>query len=204
MRIRCDELDPIIAKRVKQFFLDKKAFAKMVRDAVEKRQTELPAIDARIGHVKKQIAEIEKTESDLQSKLLDGSKRNEPNFMQWLEGQIETLMKNKKRLFDDAETLESYRKDLLNKVGLTESLEGLLWEFVGEFDGLSGTERRNLLGRIVKRIVVKKGNKLDIEIYGQGPLGPLSRRKKSTGSEINWGPKPVDNIKTKTPLFLRA
>jgi DNA invertase Pin-like site-specific DNA recombinase len=181
LRIRCDEIDPVVAKRVKDYFLNKEIFAGMVDAALKKRQTELPKIDNQITQVKKVLKDLQDTENELKVSLLDKPQRDNPNFMAWLESQFGDLERNRKQKYQELESLDGYRNEILDKARLEASLAKGLKEFVDGFDELSGTERRNLLGRIVKRITVKKDNKLEIELFGEPPSWP--QRKKSTGSE---------------------
>jgi hypothetical protein len=52
--------------------------------------------------------------------------------------------------------------------------------FVRDFKKLTGTEQRNLAERLIKKIVVKKGNELELCLRGELPSRGVTRGKKST------------------------
>jgi DNA invertase Pin-like site-specific DNA recombinase len=65
IRIRHDEIDKIVVKDIRQYFLDQKQFSVMVENAVKLRQAELPKIDQHIRNLTKQLERLEQASLDL-------------------------------------------------------------------------------------------------------------------------------------------
>ena len=182
IRIRCDELDPIILKRVKEYLTDNDVFPAMVRRAIERQHAELPSIATEMATKEKALAELDLAEKELNSKLLDSEVRNRPGFMDWLENQVTELKAKRLRLRSELETLKQSHQTIMDRSGFP-NLEKALKEFSKGFDELSRVQQRSLIEKIIREVRVLPGNKLEIRIYGEPPNGV--RRKQSTDSELN-------------------
>lgn len=188
IRIRSDEIDPIICTRIKTYIQNHVEFEKLLETAIRQRQMELPKLDTQMNQISKELEKIEQAETDLRDKLLDSSQRSEPNFMKWLEGQVNQLEGQKKQKAKELEMLERVKADILRKAGLVD-LKVTIQEFIDDYDKLTGTEKRNLLEKIVRRVIIKRDNELVIELFGEPPMtnggGKKSVNGRNTGSDFD-------------------
>ncbi len=186
-RIRCDEIDPIICTRIKTYIQNHAEFEKLLESAIKQRQMELPKLEVQVNQISKELEKIERAEADLRDKLLDSSQRSEPNFMRWLEDQVSHLEGKKRQKTKELEMLERVKADVLRKAGLAD-LKATIQEFVNDYDRLTGTEKRNLLEKIVRRVIIKRDNELVIELFGEPPISNGGGKKfvneRNTGSNF--------------------
>ena len=89
---------------------------------------------------------------------------------------METQRERKQHQID---TLEYTRADLLRRVGL-DDLRRTAQDYLKRFDQLTGIEKRRHIERLVHRIVVKPGNQLEIEFFGEPLVRTVKREAKST------------------------
>jgi DNA invertase Pin-like site-specific DNA recombinase len=188
LRIRCDEIEPAIVKRVKDYFIDNELFAKLVEKAIRNREEQLPRIDAEVQRVRKQLKDLEESEADLRRQLLDPEVRSRHDFVSWLAEQIDSITTQKEQQAAEIDNLERLRTEALKSTGL-ENLFIATRQFVDKFDHLTGTERRNFVERILKRIVVRNDNVLDFEVFEDPTPRPVTDagRMKSTDRSVNGG-----------------
>ncbi len=184
-RIRCDEIHPVIIKRVKNYVTGFPEFNELVEAAILRRQIELPKIESQIHAIERDLQKMNESEQVLRDQLLDGTQRSKPEFMPWLESQVEKLGKDRKQKAGELESLERYRTEVLRKVGL-ESLAETVKTFRDRFDTLTWTEQRDMIEKVIKKIVVHQDNRLEIVVFGT-PRGGVTGRNKSTERELNGG-----------------
>ena len=67
--------------------------------------------------------------------------------------------------------------------GLFIAIKDTVKGFVKDFDRLTGTEKRNFIEKIIKKIIVKDNNELEIVIYGEPPS--VVRRNRISYQEVN-------------------
>ena len=85
IRIRCDEIDKLIIKRMKGLLSESQAFEDLISKAQKKKTSTLPAVNKRIREIRSSLEEVNNMESDLQEGLLDPEKRRNKVFMDFLE-----------------------------------------------------------------------------------------------------------------------
>ncbi len=180
IRIRCDELDPIIIRRFKSYVKDHDLYQGLVQQAIRRRQTNLPKVDAQIQTLRKALADLDDGEAKLRGELFKPGQKGD-GFMPWLEEQVSETKKQREQKLRDLDALERARKEVLEQAGLSD-LDKLLKEFMDGFDDLTPVQQRNFVEKFIKKIVVKPGNKIDLHLYGESPLG--AKRKKSTDSDL--------------------
>jgi DNA invertase Pin-like site-specific DNA recombinase len=186
IRLRGDDLDPFILKEVKQRFLDHEKFEAMVQAAIKRRQIELPSVERRIAELERQLVKLGESDIKLRALLLDdggGSPNNE--VMDWLSPQVEDMTRQRRQLEAELEDLSRQRNEVLRKSGLVD-LQKSVKELLDRFEDLTGTEKRNVIEKIVKRITVHRGNRLSIEFYGDPPpLRSVNLRNKKCDPDRN-------------------
>lgn len=188
IRIRCDEIDPIIIGRIKSYFKGNQVFPKLVERAIRQRTSELPKIEAEISRLAKQLRAIDETNQDLRQQLLDKNRRTAPDFMEWLEGQVREIGMRKERINADLQRAERERTELAKGAGL-EALDRTVREFIDGFNGLTGVAQRELIEKIIEKIEVRSDNQLVLHVFEQ-PHSPVTWTQKSTERGGSGGASP--------------
>jgi hypothetical protein len=100
--------------------------------------------------------------------------------MEWLEGEVIAIGRKREQKLKELETLNNTRAEVLEKSGL-ENIREQVNRLLKGFEKLSGTEQRNLVDRVVKQIVVRSGNQIDIRFWGEPPpLSMVAERRRVT------------------------
>ena len=189
LRIRCDEIHPVILRWVKNLVTNHEQFEKLVKDAILRRQSEIPKIDSHVSAKQKELKALGDSEEDLKKQLLDPVLRAKPEFFSWLDGQISEMTKKKELLLQEINSLERVKTEVQRKVGL-DDIKATAKEFADRFKSLTGTEQRILIQKIIKKIRVHKDNRLEIVVNCTpvwGRSGVTTWRNKSTDQEENGG-----------------
>ena len=187
IRIRCDEIEPFVMHEVKIEFESDERFSTLVEDAIKRRQSELPKVESQIRQIQKRLKDLVKTSAELRDQLTNKDRRGQPGFMDWLAGQVETVTFDQGKFQLELEALERVKQELLRTSGLGD-LQGQVKKLLGRFESLSPVEQRNFIEKVVNKIVVKPGNRLDLHICGGSPTSTtVTLRKQSTEVEVNGG-----------------
>ncbi len=196
IRIRCDEIEPFIIREIRQEFGSDDRFSAMVESAIKRRQTELPKVVYQIKSVQKRLAEVLETSSELRNQLTDKERRSQHGFMDWLSEQVGSVTAEQSKLQLELESLERIKSELLRVSGL-EDLQSQVNKLLGRFNKIAPVEQRSLIERIVKRIVIKPGNRMDLHMFegvSDRAAETVTLRNKSTEIEGNGG---VDGTRTR-------
>ncbi len=218
IRLRCEETDQIIIKRLKSYLRDDHQFGALVENALRQRDTAIGEIEREIKLKQREVASIDSEDSLLTSELI-GHLRSGGATANWLDEKVTTLRNKKEQWDSQLQLLESQRQNLLNQGGLLD-LKKSINEFIEGFDKLTGTQKRNLIEKIVKKVVIKPNNKMELVLYQipgktrQSPLRekPIAKKgkknpvpfssatdvvaqEKSTGEEINGVRRPATTSK---------
>ncbi len=179
LRVHCEELDKVVVNKIKATILDDSQFREMVKDATKRRQANLPALEEKIRDQEKVVADLEGASLHLREQLLDQQKRGQTGFMEWLEGEVKELSRRREQANTELELLRQSKATLVESAGLSD-LRKLSMDFLKKFDGLTGTERRSIMSKLVQRIILRSNNQLEIQFFGQPRLStqPVAERKK--------------------------
>ena len=183
IRIRCDEIEPMILKEIKASFLNNEEFTHLVGEAIKRRQTELPKIESQIKEAQKRVKELDRTNNELRSQLSNPERRDKAGFMDWLAREVEKMNKEYELAVSSVEMLERVKSELLRTSGL-DNLQTEAKKLLDRYDKVSGVEKRNLLERLVKRIVVKPNNRLTFQLFVGLPSLSSSVTLRNQSSEV--------------------
>ena len=200
VKAHCAPLDKKIVERLKLMLTDNEKFQELIAQAIQGRDVALAKIDAEMYLVEKELARCEKQNAELRDQLFSKlgvssaesgasptTSVSDPMFLSWLKEQVKTLQEEQERLEKQLRFLRDSREDVLKRTGLS-SLRETVREFVNSFDKLSRTERRNLLEKIVKRVVLKRENRVELYLAVDPNLVPPSsvmRRNQSSDNNLN-------------------
>ena len=151
-------------------------------------------IEKQILEKRKALEEIQTREHGLQKQLFDNKNREEPGFMDWLRKGVSDVQNDRQRVQDELKRLERAEEEIKDKSGLNSTLK-VLSDFIKDFDHFSNVQKRDAIEKLFKAIIIKDGNKAELQIYGEPPVGV--RRKKGLDSEMNGR---ADWIRTSDPL----
>jgi len=183
--VPCDEIEQMVIERIKAYFEDSDIFKRLVADAIEKRTEELPKIEQKIVRIKKEMQELEDENRDLVEQLREKSIRVQPGFMDWLAEEVEKIKLKKQKKEEELSILLHAQADLIKKSGL-ENLQKTASEFISKFDQLTGVQKRAFIERMIKKIVIKSNNQLELHVLWDPKKG-VTRMTKSSISEASGG-----------------
>jgi DNA invertase Pin-like site-specific DNA recombinase len=166
LRIHCDELHKVVIEKTKKTMIDDDDFKKMLEAAVSKRNTELPKLYDQIKQKEKAMAELEVTNTELRAQLRNPDLFSKPELFGWLEGEVKKMGTERQNLQLELETLRRCAEETKDAAGLSD-LRKTAIDYVRRFDQLTGTEQRNILEKIVDRVTVMPGNRIEIRFHGQ-------------------------------------
>lgn len=149
----------MVIERIKAYFEGSDIFKRLVANAVKKRTDELPKLEQEIGRIKNEMQELADENRDLVEQLLEKSVRTRPGFMDWLAEEVDKIKAKKQKKEQDLAVLLHAQADLMKKSGL-ENLQKTASEFIQRFDEFSGVEKRDLIERMIHKIVIRRNNQL--------------------------------------------
>ena len=178
-------LDDVIFERVKLYIKNSRQFERLLRKSMEIQSEKLPVVKSHISSIEIQLKKLDQHEKSLQEKLIQDSDGG-TTFMSWLEKSVQKLESDRQKLKRELELQNREYKKICDDSGLSKIAEKMK-QMVNGADKLSGTQKRRLAEQIFKKIVVKKGNQLELHIYGEPPTDGARHnwRNKSLDSEVN-------------------
>lgn len=163
MRLSCEQIDDLVKKTVKEYFLNSPNYENIIRQGFKKLQSMIPGIDERLNVVNRELTKLTAEERQL-NQVFTAEKLEDPTYATWLKGQIKNLDSERKRLENEAEELRRKKARFLNKQGYS-NLKDSLKQYVSEgFDTLPTMIQRTVIERIIPTIVVKNTNQIEIRI----------------------------------------
>ena len=180
-----EDIDIIIFDRLRAYLTDNNVYGDLLKKAIQIKNQSLPEKQNDLKLVEQKLKDLQVRDKELPEKLLKSSS-SDPIFMDWLQNQVSTMATERGQLEAERDSILREIQRIKDNSGLSKVHEKME-ELIGNFDNLSDTQKRNLIARVFKRVVVKSNNELELHIYGQPLLKPNApnRRKKSTDSELN-------------------
>ena len=151
---------------------------------IKRRQYELPKIEAEIRGIKKELTEVKDANLDLRKQLTDKASRAKPGFIDWLAEEVESIKNQSEQKSIELERKERVRDKLLSTSGLSDLHEAAK-SYLKRFEKLSGTERRNMVEKLIKEVQVLRDNRIKVVFYSSPSRPFVNRRKKSSVSEVD-------------------
>lgn len=164
VRIRCDEIDELILKRLNDYLSKEEAFVSLVKKAMNQRNRALPEIKSKILEVEQELKRIEKEESAIKMQLLITDQDNRKSVADWLESQISSISNNKNVALQQLESLRIAQVQLSESIQL-DKLKDSFKVFLGQFKKLPNQNKRGLLERIFQKIVIKTCGAIELHIF---------------------------------------
>ncbi len=186
-RIRCDEFDKVIIKRIKSYLKNIDLFESMVTKAVKGRCSKIPEINQEIAKCKAELNKLDRDKQNLRNKLLNSNINEDKGLVSLLIDESERIEKSDFFYNEEIEKLEAVKTRAKDTLGIND-VKSNLKHFIDKFDKLSRVQQRNLIEKIIKHITILEDNQVRIEMWGEPPSSLGVGRKKSLDSELNGRP----------------
>lgn len=184
LRIHCDPLNAAIEEALQQHLLNPQRFSELLDVAHERRSQQLPALETQIEECQRELKAIDSGLATARLRLVDPDTTAKAANVWMME--IEAYHERKDQKSMDLEYLHRLREEILTKDNLSQ-LKFTASELLKTYNRQPGTEQRNIIERLVKRIVVGDNNLISIELYGVPPatqeLSVNLRKKSSSGGK---------------------
>lgn len=164
IRIRCDELDDLINKRLNDYLSNDENFQMLILKSISQRSLEIPKINEQIKELKKSLDKILKQENGIKDKLMITADMTNEVVLKWIEEQILSLSAQKKDYGDRLKHLEDIKDELLKPIPI-EHMKDSLKMFLGQFKKLPNLNKRAILEKIFEKIVIKGSDLIELHIF---------------------------------------
>lgn len=182
LRIHCDPLNAAVEDALKENLLNHRCFMELVDDAHKRRSEQLPQLNTQIEEHEKELKAIDNGIATARLRLVDPeTTAKAANF--WMM-EIEAFRDQKDRKIMDLEYLYRLRDEILTKDNLSQ-FEWLSLELLKTYDRQPLRQKRNIIDRLVKRIIVEDNNRISIELLGASPSTP-GRSVNHTVKKFEW------------------
>lgn len=184
LRIRCDELDELVIKRLNEYLSFDDSFMGLVQKALSQKNEIVPKIKERIKELDKQLMAINKEDSVIKDKLLETDKEI---VLTWLEEQMEKSSNQRKIIESELGSLKVTLDQFSTPIQMNQ-LKDSLKAFLGQFKKLPNQSKRGYLERLFNKIVIKPNNSIELHIFEDVFKGNLGKNiTTSSTREINGG-----------------
>jgi hypothetical protein len=157
-------------------------FTALVEDAHRRRSEQLPQLNAQIEEHEKELKAIDNGIATARLRLVDPeTTAKAANF--WMM-EIEAYRDQKDRKGMDLEYLYRLREEILTKDNLAQ-FESLSLELLKTYDRQPLGKKRNVIDRLVKRIVIEDNNLISIHLLGVS-VSTLDRSVNHAERKFEW------------------
>ena len=176
VRIRCDELDKLIMKRMKEYLKKSDIFKELISKAQKKKSLNIPSINKVIRETRSKLDQISKTEVELQESLLTSENRKRGElFLDFIENRLEAISNDREKYETQFADALELRESMSNPLQI-ENIKDLMESLLKNFSRLSGIQNRRMAEQIFEKIVIKSDNSVCLHIYDD-----ISQIQKKTG-----------------------
>lgn len=188
IRIRCDELDGLVLKRLNEYLSNDEHFKSLVHKASTQKGEAIPSVKAKVSKLEKELQKIEKEEDGIKGQLLVTAQDDKQLVHKWLEEQILKTSYRKSEIEIELRSLRSILDELLAPVQI-ELLKDSVRAFLDQFKKLPNEKKRGFLERIFQKIVIKSNSVIELHIYEDVFKGSLGKKmyKGSTIGKFGCG-----------------
>lgn len=173
LRIRCDELDDLIIKRIASYLKQSDVFEKIVKAAYKKRQESLPYLNKKLLGLEHDLEGLLAQEEGLKKSLVgsvdDGHKmkvdgdENGLQFRAWLQESVEKNLIDRQRIVNEIDSVKKLKVEILKPIS-TEYISNHIGLLLGQFKKLSDTQKRRYAEKIFQKIVIKRDNTIELQL----------------------------------------
>jgi DNA invertase Pin-like site-specific DNA recombinase len=182
LRIHCDPLNAAVEDALKENLLNHHRFMTLVEDAHKRRSDQLPALNTQIEENERELKVIDNGIATARLRLVDPeTTAKAANF--WMM-EIEAFRDQKDRKTMDLEYLYRLREEIMTKDNLSQ-FESLSLELLKTYDRQPPRAKRNIIDRLVKRIIVEDNNRISIELVEDSASTP-GRSVNHTVKKFEW------------------
>lgn len=188
IRIRCDELDQLVLRRLNDYLSNDVHFKSLVQKASTQRDDAVPSVKGKISKLEKELLKIEKEEDGIKGQLLVTAQEDKQLIHKWLEEQILKTAKRKSDIETELGSLQTTLDQLSTPIQV-DLLKNSVKLFLDQFKKLPNQNKRGFLERFFQKIVIKTNNVIELHIFEDVFKGSLGKKvgKSSTMSDFGCG-----------------
>lgn len=188
IRIRCDELDDLVLKRLNEYLSNDEHFKSLLHKASTQKSEMIPSIKAKMAKLEKELQKIERDEDGIKGQLLVTAQDDKQIVHKWLEEQILKISQRKSEIHGELGSLKAILGELSTPIQI-DLLKDSLKMFLDQFKKLPNQNKRGFLERFFQKIVIKTNNVIELHIYEDVFKGSLGKRaiQSSTMSDFGCG-----------------
>lgn len=175
VRIRCDELDTLVLKRLNEYLLNFDHFKSLVHKASIQKEDSTRSVKSKIVKLENELLKNEKEEDGIKSQLLVTPIEEQQLIHKWLEEQILKNSQRKNEIQVELEALRSILDEFSAPVQI-DLLQNSIKTFLDQFKGLPTQNKRGLLERFFQKIVIKTNNVIELHIFEDVFKGSLGKK----------------------------
>jgi DNA invertase Pin-like site-specific DNA recombinase len=173
--VRVDEIEPLILKRVKEYFANSPLFEKLLLEALNKKKSQTNIVEQKICSLELELSSIADKEMMIREKFL--SSEMEDETLEFFKESVQIVSRQKNQKVLEIKHLKESLVTLKDDSAL-QDLRRLIKDYANKFDQLSGTQQRNLLEKLISKIVLKDGV-LEIQLTTNGSGADFKGIKKA-------------------------
>ncbi len=175
IRIRCDELDGLVLKRLNEYLSNDEHFSSLVTKAMTKKSDDIPNYKSKIHKLEKELGRIEKEEGGIKGQLLVTHQEDQKIVSKWLEEQVLKISTRKNEIEDELRSLRVTLDELSQPIQI-DLLKDSVKVFLDQFKKLPNENKRGFLERFFQKIVIKSNNVIELHIYEDVFKGSLGKK----------------------------
>lgn len=164
IRIRCDELDDLVLKRLNEYLSNDEHFKSLVHKASNQKSETIPSIKSKMAKLEKELQKIECDEDGIKGQLLVTTQDDKQIVHKWLEEQILKISQRKSEIHGELGSLKAILGELSAPIQI-DLLKDSLKMFLDQFKKLPNQNKRGFLERFFQKIVIKTNNVIELHIY---------------------------------------
>lgn len=196
IRINCSDIDKVIIKRIKCYFEENEVFQKLVERSLKNKLQLIPLIDKKILRIERELTSARSSVDNIKANLLNETKIESKEFIELVESTYEEQRTKIQKLESDLSSLKIRKVELKKNSGLHDIAKASK-ELIDKFKTLTGTEKRNLIEKVVHKIIIRSDNKIVLEL-NSAPKRSLMDTKPSVNLEDKSTDSEVDGSRGRT------
>lgn len=174
IRIRCDELDGLVLKRLNDYLSNDEHFSTLVKKAMAKKNDLIPTYKSKIHNLEKELKVIEKEENVIKGRLLV-TQEDQLTVQKWLEEQVLKISSRRSEIQDELRSLRMTLDTLSTPIQI-DQLKDSVKTFLDQFKKIPNENKRGFLERFFQKIVIKSNNVIELHIYEDVFKGSLGKK----------------------------
>ena len=164
IRIRCEELDKAILKRMREYIRKSPILDELIRKAQKEKMTSLPSLNKQLREIEAEFKRLERLEDELQAKIVSSEDLKGKKLIAFIEKKLEAIDKEREAFEKQKSEVQSLKEDLSTPLKV-DNIKLTMERLLKGFSSLSGNQKRRMAEQIFEKIVIKKDQTVCLHIY---------------------------------------